>query len=181
MEISLRDSASVVLLTESLARPAKTNKLIIRIESEYFEAPERATGTSFNSIVDMFNDLGQALQSHKALTHLEIHGSSTNGVVYAGLNAVLNSRSLETLRISGVPCFLQGNNISMRCRRLKELSLQHVLLNTDQAVGNLWALIEVCSDLVRLRVTQTGFPTFLGQAKGVETICKTRTLGSVRQ
>ncbi|KAF9943583.1 hypothetical protein BGZ65_000718, partial [Modicella reniformis] len=53
--------------------------MIIHLEPRYFEAPERATGSRFNSIVDLFHNLGTVVQHQKMLTHLEIRGNSTNG------------------------------------------------------------------------------------------------------
>ncbi|KAF9993896.1 hypothetical protein BGZ65_010518 [Modicella reniformis] len=143
-------------LHRDLYQAIRYNKMIIHIEPEYFEARERAGGTRFISIVHLFNDLGQIILQQKALTHLEIHGNSADSGVYAGLQAVLKLSSLETLHISGIPSFFQGKDtfmIPMKCRRLKDLALQGVLVNTEQAATNLRVLIEKTPDLMRLKVT----------------------------
>ncbi|KAK3806732.1 MAG: hypothetical protein J3Q66DRAFT_445298 [Benniella sp.] len=100
IEVTLRNSTSVIVLIDVLNKSSNTNKIILHIEPKYFEAPERATGAPLNSIVHLFNELGQVLQDQKALAHLEIHGPSMSGEVFAGLQAVLKCRSLETLHLS---------------------------------------------------------------------------------
>jgi len=157
IEVTLRNSTSVIVLIDVLNKSSNTNKIILHIEPKYFEAPERATGAPLNSIVHLFNELGQVLQGQKALAHLEIHGPSTNGEVFAGLQAVLKCRSLETLHLSGIPCFLQGENMTIRCRRLQDIELHGVLVNTEQAALNLEALIRRNAGLSRLKVTQAEF------------------------
>ncbi|KAG0220741.1 hypothetical protein BGX31_010632 [Mortierella sp. GBA43] len=157
VQVTLHNALSVTVLTESLSRSSKTKKLIIRIEPEYFEAPERTKGTRYNSTADLFSNLGQAIQRRKRLAHLELHGNSANGSVYGGLNAVFECRSLETLRVSGIPCLLQSKNIKMKCRKLKRLSLQSVPFNMEHAAKRLWELIGMCPDLAWLKLTQARF------------------------
>ncbi|KAI8355245.1 hypothetical protein B0O80DRAFT_425762 [Mortierella sp. GBAus27b] len=97
--------------------------------------------------------LGQVLRQQKNLTHLEIHANSTEeGQVYIGLRAVLESRTLKSLRVSGIPCFFQSADIPIKCRRLEELSLQGVYLNEKQSARNLWRLVEVNPGLVKLKM-----------------------------
>jgi hypothetical protein len=142
MEVTLHNTTSVIILTETFANSSKTEKLIIRIDPTYFEAPERSEGAPFNSIVHLFNELGQELLGQKALKRLEIHCSSDNGEVYSGLRAVFQCRSLETLIVSNIPSFLQGHDIPIRCRRLKVLELQGVNVRTGAAATNLEALMK---------------------------------------
>lgn len=132
------------------------DKLVIHLESRYFEAPERTEGARFNSIIHLFNDLGDVLQSQKTLAHVEIHGDSIDGKVFAGLKAVLKLRALKTLVVSGIPYFFDGGDCSIRCRRLQELSLQGVAMSTEQARKNLELLIKMNSDLTRLSVIPLG-------------------------
>ncbi|KAG0229039.1 hypothetical protein B0O80DRAFT_447511 [Mortierella sp. GBAus27b] len=144
VEVTLRNSTSVNLFAETFAKTTKAKKIVINIESGYFEAPGRTTGAPFNSIMNLFNKLGQVLQNQKKLLSLEIRGNSkTNGAVYAGLKAALKCQTLERLCISGIPSFLQGSDISIKCRRLKELRLRGVHVNTEQTARNLRTLIDM--------------------------------------
>ncbi|KAF9937482.1 hypothetical protein BGZ65_001444 [Modicella reniformis] len=156
MDVTLCNPDSVVILTQTFSEPTKTKKLIIHIDSEPFETPERATGARFISIKNLFNNLGIVLQDQK-VTHLEIRGNSTNGEVYIGLQSVLKCRSLETLHVSGIPCFLQGKDLRMKCQCLMELVLQGVIMDTEQAANNLRTLIGRNSDLTSLTVTSAEF------------------------
>ncbi|KAF9939824.1 hypothetical protein BGZ65_009260, partial [Modicella reniformis] len=168
---TLCNPASVLVLTEIFNRPTGTEKMVLRIKSSYFETPERVKGTSLISNADIFMSLGEVLQHQRALTHLEIHGDSKNGEVYSGLQAVLQSRSLETLHVSGIPNFLHGKNLRMRCRHLRELVLQDILVDTEEAADNLQELIGMSSDLTNLTVTRINFTSmslvtlFLEKAK----------------
>jgi Leucine-rich repeat (LRR) protein len=126
--------------------------LTIHINSEYFEAPDRANGAPFKAILHLFQELGQVLRRQKKLTHLEIHTNSTTGQVYSGLRAVLKSRTLKSLRISGIPWFFKSADIPIKCRRLEELSLQGVYLNDEQSARHLWRLMELNPGLVRLKM-----------------------------
>ncbi|KAF9919699.1 hypothetical protein BGZ65_011893, partial [Modicella reniformis] len=157
MNVTLCNPESVAILTETFTNPTKTKKMSIRIDPEYFEAPERTIGSRFNSIVDLFRNLGAVLQGQKVLTHLEIHGNSTSGEVYNGLQSVLKCRSLESLYVSGIPCFLQGKDLRMNCQRLKKLVLQGVHIDTEQAANNLRTLIGMSSGLKSLTVTSAEF------------------------
>ncbi|KAF9959180.1 hypothetical protein BGZ65_000736 [Modicella reniformis] len=154
---TLYNPESVVILTETFTKPSQTKKMTIHIDPEYFEAPERAKGSRFNSIVDLFHNLGTVLQHQKVLTHLDLHGNSTNGALYAGLQVVLKCQSLEILHVSGIPCFLQGKDLRMKCKGLKELVLQSVLVDTEQTANNLRTLIGMCSGLTKLTVTSAEF------------------------
>ncbi|KAK3806685.1 MAG: hypothetical protein J3Q66DRAFT_421371 [Benniella sp.] len=151
VEVTLHNSMSVKAFTTTLSTQSNTHTIIIRIDPAYFEA--RAEGAPRSSIAHMFNELGRALQYQTALIHLEIHGNSVDGGVFAGLRAALKCRSLKTLHISGIPCFLQEENITIKCRRLKNLTLQGVLVNTEQAVNNIDALVRTSSSLTSIRVT----------------------------
>ncbi|KAG0236541.1 hypothetical protein BGX31_003939 [Mortierella sp. GBA43] len=179
VRVTLQNALSVTLLTKSLSRTSKTKKLIIHIDSRYFEAPERAEQTKSNSITNLFVNLGQAVQRQKDLVHLEIHGNSESDKIYDGLNAVFNCRSLEILRVSGIR-ILQGKNIKMRCRKLKELSLHRVPLNVEQTAKRLWKLVGVSSALVRLKLTQVRFTTdTLSMNKSKETLTQFTRLESL--
>ncbi|KAF9944198.1 hypothetical protein BGZ65_012444, partial [Modicella reniformis] len=156
VNVTLCNPESVVVLTETFTKPSETKKMTIHIESEYFGTLERAKRSCFNSIVDLFHNLGTVLQQQKVLTYLEIHGGSTNGALYTGLQAVFQCRSLETLHASRIPYFLQGN-IQMKCRHLRELALQGVLVDTEQAANNLRTLIGMCPGLTKLTVTRAEF------------------------
>jgi len=149
VEVTLHNSMSVKVFTNTFRTPSDTHKIIIRIDPAYFEA--RAEGSPRNSIVHMFTELGRALKRQKALTHLEIHGNSANGIVFVGLRAVLKCRSLETLHVSGIPCFLQEKNITIKCRRLKNLTLQGVLVDTEPAANNIEAIRRTSSSLTIIR------------------------------
>ncbi|KAI8359487.1 hypothetical protein B0O80DRAFT_440385 [Mortierella sp. GBAus27b] len=147
-----------MVFKETFSRPSKTDKMIIRIDPSYFEAPERLTGARFNSMKNLFNELGQVIRAQKALKHLEIHANATtNGQVYAGMRAILKCRSLKTLVISRVPCFFQENFITILCRNVKELTLHGILVNNEQAADNLRMLIGMNPGMTKLTVTQAGF------------------------
>jgi hypothetical protein len=121
VEVTLHNSMSVKVFTNTFRTPSDTHKIIIRIEPAYFEA--LPMGAPRKSIGDMFNKLARVLKSQKKLTHLEIHGNSTDDEMFAGLRAVLQSKSLETLHVSGIPRFLEDENIKVRSRRLRNLAI----------------------------------------------------------
>ncbi|KAF9361767.1 hypothetical protein BGX34_006944 [Mortierella sp. NVP85] len=125
VEVTLHNSMSVKVFTNTFKTPSNTHKIIIRIETAYFEA--LPMGAPRKSIGDMFNKLARALKSQKKLTHLEIHGSSADGEMFAGLRAVLQSRSLETLHVSRIPRFLEDENIKVRGRRLRNLTIDGLM------------------------------------------------------
>ncbi|KAG0214085.1 hypothetical protein BGX31_001154, partial [Mortierella sp. GBA43] len=142
VEATLCNSTAIMVFKETFSRPSKTDKMIIRIDPTYFEAPERSTGARFNSVTNLFNELGQVLQGQKALRHLEIHANATtDGRVFAGFKAILKCRSLEALIVSGIPCFLQDDGLLIKCRRIKKLTLHGILVDTEQAADNLRMLI----------------------------------------
>lgn len=157
-EGSLHNALSVTLLADTLSMANPIKKLVIQIEPAYFEARERTTGAPLRSIIELFNKLGRVLKRQRGLTHLEIHvlgvPNVTSSKVYAGLNTVFRCRSLEILRISGINCILQDKNIKIKCRKLRELSLQHVPFSTEHAANNLWVLIGASRDLVKLKLAQ---------------------------
>ncbi|KAG0222851.1 hypothetical protein BGX31_008826 [Mortierella sp. GBA43] len=159
MEVTLCNDLSVAFLTKSLYRTTST-KLIIHIIHGYFEAIEQTNGvaTRRNAIVELFNQLGQALLCQKRLVQLEIHGRSSNGnmysgTAYTGLNAVFRCRSLRTLRISGIPCLLQNKGIPINCRNLTSLSLRNIPFDSGEAASNFWKLIGTNTSLASLAVT----------------------------
>ncbi|KAG0220785.1 hypothetical protein BGX31_010537, partial [Mortierella sp. GBA43] len=139
VEVTLHNTTSVIIFTETFMKPSKTEGMVVHIDSTYFDAAERSTGVPFNSIVQLFEELGQALQGQKSLKRLEIHCNSQSGEVYSGLKAVFKCRSLESLVVSGIPCFLQ-NHIPMKFRRLKDLTLQGVNVATGAAATNFQAM-----------------------------------------
>ncbi|KAG0236540.1 hypothetical protein BGX31_003938 [Mortierella sp. GBA43] len=150
MEATLCNDLSVKFLTRGLSRNTGTIKLTIHIIHTTFEEA-RADVTRRKAIIELFNKLGQALSRQRELVHLEIHGHSANGNIYSGqvctgLNAVFRCRSLRILRVSGVPDFLQDKDISIKCQKLEILSLQGLLVNTEQVSRNLWALAGVRLD-----------------------------------
>jgi hypothetical protein len=146
MEVTLCNDLSVVFLTRSLSKTTGTTKLVIHIMHAYFKTIEESEAMSRRkAITEIFNKLGIAILHQNNLVHLEIHGDSADsgiypGQMYRGLIAVFRCQSLKSLRISGIPSFLQGKNISIRCRKLEELSLQDLVVNTEQAANNLHAL-----------------------------------------
>ncbi|KAG0220782.1 hypothetical protein B0O80DRAFT_425314 [Mortierella sp. GBAus27b] len=143
VEVTLHNPASVIVFTDAFTRLSSTEEMIIHIDRTYFEASMRSEGAPLNSIVHLFNELGQALQGQKALKRLEIHcNSTTDGKVYAGLQAVLQCPLLEALHVSRIACFLDGRDIPIKSRNVKELRLQDVLVDTDQAMRNLERLIQ---------------------------------------
>ena len=129
MEVTLHNSMSVKAFTNTLRTPSYTHKIIIRIEAAYFEA--LPMGSPRKAIGGMFNKLARVLESQKKLTHLEIHGNSADDEMFAGLRAVLQSRSLETLHVSGIPRFLEDENIKVRGGRLRSLTIDG-LVHTRQ-------------------------------------------------
>ncbi|KAG0212296.1 hypothetical protein BGX31_001528 [Mortierella sp. GBA43] len=153
VEVTLCNAESVIFLTENLPRSTKTVRLVIHIEPRYFEDPDRAKGTRYTSIAELFNALGHVLRRQKRLVHLEIHGNNTNGKMYTGLDAVFQCRSLKVLRLSGVPCLLQEKNIPMKCRKLQELLLKGMRFDTEQSANNYWRLVKVSPSLGSLKVT----------------------------
>lgn len=129
----------------------------IKTDTLSFEAPERTDGTRLKSIIYLFNELGQVLQGQKVLKCLEIRcNAATDGRVYVGLQAVLQCPSLEALHVSRVPCFLDGKSILIKCRKLQELRLHGVLVDTAQAKKNLERLVKLNPDLKKLTVAPGG-------------------------
>jgi hypothetical protein len=158
VEVTLCNSTAVMVFKDTFSRLSKTDRMIIRIDPSYFEAPERSTGARFNSIINLFNDLCQVLQAQKALKHLEIHANATtDGRVFAGFKTILKCRSLETLLVSGIPCFLKDNDLLIMCRNIKELTLRGILVDAEQAADNLRTLIGMNPGMTKLMVTQAGF------------------------
>ncbi|KAF9344398.1 hypothetical protein BGX34_005736, partial [Mortierella sp. NVP85] len=141
MPIILNNSCSVATFTDALSRLSRVDTIPLTIESAYFQG--RADGSQGRSNADMMNKLGLALRDRKELKHLSIHVTAVDdhGIledrIFAGLRAVLGSRSLETLRISGMPSFLEDEHIKIRCRRLRDLDLVGVKVNTYLAVKNI--------------------------------------------
>ncbi|KAF9934371.1 hypothetical protein BGZ65_003794 [Modicella reniformis] len=154
--VLLRSSASLIIFTNALRTCPAVQKVTIRIKPDYFEAQERSHRAAQNSIQSLFSDLGQALLRHR-LTHLEIHGNSTTGIIYSSLQCVLRSSSLEQLVILGVPRFLQGSDLPKDCRMLNKLVLDSVLVDTEDAANNLRALIMANPALTHLRLSRAGF------------------------
>lgn len=142
VEVTLTNATSVIVFAETFTKPSKTTKIVIHIEPRSFETPEQVADPRNSPIVNLFNNLGRVLKRQKALKHLEIYGdATTNGEQYIGLQAVLKCPSLETLHISGIPCFLQGEKISIKSKSLKEFTSQGVLVDTAQAANNLGSLV----------------------------------------
>ena len=139
--IILNNSSSVATFTNVLSRLSRVDSIHITIESAYFQ--ERVSGSQGRSNTHMMNKLGLALRDRKELKHLSIHVTAVDGHgiledrIFAGLRAVLGIRSLETLRISGIPSFLEDEHIKVRCRRLRDLDLVGVNVNTYLAVKNI--------------------------------------------
>ncbi|KAK3806681.1 MAG: hypothetical protein J3Q66DRAFT_115786 [Benniella sp.] len=129
VEVTLHNSMSVKVFTNNLKTLSGTHKIIIRIDPAYFEA--LPMGAPRKSIGDMFNKLARVLKSQRKLTHLEIHGDSTDDEMFAGLRTVLQSRSLETLHVYGIPRFLEDENIKVRGGRLGDLTVDG-LVHTRQ-------------------------------------------------
>lgn len=154
--VLLRSSASMIIFTNALRTNPAAREVTLRIKPDYFEAPERSHRAAQNSIQSLFSELGQALLKHR-LTHLEIHGNSTTGVIYTGLQCVLKCSSLEQLAILGVPKFLQGYDLPRDCKMLNKLVLDGVLIDTDETANNLRALILANPALVNLRLSRAGF------------------------
>ncbi|KAI8359497.1 hypothetical protein B0O80DRAFT_423419 [Mortierella sp. GBAus27b] len=147
MEVTLCKDLSVVFLTRSLSKSTGIAKMVIHIMHAYFETIEQSEAevSRRKAIAELFNKLGKVISRQKELAHLEIHGHSANGGMYAGqmycgLIAVFRCQSLKTLCVSGIPSFLQGTSISMKCRKLERLSLKDLVVNTEQAASNLLVL-----------------------------------------
>ncbi|KAF9936666.1 hypothetical protein BGZ65_002171 [Modicella reniformis] len=149
MDVTLHNPEAVALFTEIFTKKTKTTQMIICFNSEYLPP-----------IQDLFNKLGTAFQNQKMLVHLKIY-CNTNNVVYTGLQSVLSCQYLETLHVSGIPSFLQGDHLPMKCKRLKELELQGVHVNMEQYANNLRALIGMNPGLKSLTVTCTTFTNTL--------------------
>ncbi|KAG0220781.1 hypothetical protein BGX31_010533 [Mortierella sp. GBA43] len=157
VQVTFHNPTSVIVFTSAFARPSNTERITINIDRTYFEAPERTDGTRLKSIIYLFNELGQVLQGQKVLKCLEIRcNAATDGRVYVGLQAVLQCPSLEALHVSRVPCFLDGKSILIKCRKLQELRLHGVLVDTAQAKKNLERLVKLNPDLKKLTVAPGG-------------------------
>lgn len=154
--VLLRSSASLIIFTNALKTSSPIQRLTIRIKSDYFEAPERSHRAAQNSIQSLFNELSQAILRHR-LSHLEIHGNSSTGLIYTGFQSILKCSSLEQLTILGVPRFLQGYDLPRDCRMLNKLVLDGVLIDTAEAANNLRAVMLANPGLVNLRVSRAGF------------------------
>ncbi|KAG0229037.1 hypothetical protein BGX31_006328 [Mortierella sp. GBA43] len=59
VEVTLHNTTSVIIFTETFIKPSKTEDMIIHIDPTYFEAPERSTGAPFNSIAHLSRNLGK--------------------------------------------------------------------------------------------------------------------------
>ena len=138
--VTLTCSASLIIFTKTLFRSRDTKKVIIRIDPAYFETLERTHGAQFNAISNQFNDLGEAL-SKMSLSSFELYGNITNGKMYAGLKDDLKCRTLQRLVICGAPLFLQSRDISNNYRRLTQLVLDDVRIDTTAAANNLQKLL----------------------------------------
>ncbi|KAF9348743.1 hypothetical protein BGX34_002275 [Mortierella sp. NVP85] len=139
--ILLNNSHSIAVFTGALSKVSSTDNIEITIDSAYFQGRDR--GSQGRSNIDMMDKLGLALRDRKGLKHLTIDVTPGNGhgtpddAIFAGLRVVLGCKSLETLYISGMPSFLQDENIEIKCRHLKEFDLVGVNVDTYQAFQNI--------------------------------------------
>jgi hypothetical protein len=156
ISVLLRSAASLIIFTNALRTSPPIQKVTIRIKPDYFEAQERSHRAAQNSIQSLFSDLALALLKHR-LTHLEIHGNSTMGIVYSSFQCILKCSTLEQLAILGVPRFLQGYDLPKDCRMLNKLVLDGVLIDTEEAANNFRALVLANPALVHLRLSHAGF------------------------
>ncbi|KAF9347436.1 hypothetical protein BGX26_001069 [Mortierella sp. AD094] len=148
----LRNYASVKILTDTLNNSSKTQVINIRIFPDYFEEPGRRQGARFYSILNQFNDLGNAIKDRKNLIHLEIQGNSQIGDVYTGLQNILRCPKLQRLVIQGLPRFFQGPTISCESRSITHISLDGAFINNDSSAINLRALVESNKPLESLHI-----------------------------
>ncbi|KAG0222848.1 hypothetical protein B0O80DRAFT_440395 [Mortierella sp. GBAus27b] len=159
MEVTLCNDLSVSELTRSLSGTSAT-KLVINIVHGFFERIEKTQDEESRrkAIVELFNQLGQAISRQKELVHLEIHGGGTangslyTGKVYTGLNGAFKCRSLKTVRISGIPCLLQDRDVPIKCQDLENLSLHGIPFSANESIDNFHKLIGTNPDLASLTV-----------------------------
>ncbi|KAG0235408.1 hypothetical protein B0O80DRAFT_440713 [Mortierella sp. GBAus27b] len=156
MDVVLRCSASVIVLTKTLQKHRQLSKIVIRIEPDYFQTLERLHGTQYDAIDNQFIELGKALQGQSSLKHVEIYGHAECGSVYiSGLRHILKSSSLETLHIMGMPEFLQGHMFSNGTYKLQQLKLDDVHIHTEEAAKNLIAMLQANTALRVLGLSRT--------------------------
>ncbi|KAF9996903.1 hypothetical protein BGZ65_007524 [Modicella reniformis] len=157
-EVTLRCSTSVALFTKTILKKPQLRKVILHIESGYFQTLERQQGALYTDIQNQFIELGKALQV-QPLRRMEIRGDDECGAVFAaGLQHVLQCSGLKYLHVTGMPHFLQGEEehpkVFTTCK-LKELMLDGVHLNTKKAATHLAQLLGANSDLRVLRLSRT--------------------------
>ena len=140
VDVVLRCSASVITFTRMLEKYVQVRKAIIRIESGYFQTAERQSGTQFEAVQNQFIELAKALKL-QPLMSLEIRGDNECGPVFMGLQRVLKCTDLEILQVTGMPHFLEGRDLIHSTYKLRQLKLDGVHIDTQEAAENLSKLL----------------------------------------
>ncbi|KAF9354839.1 hypothetical protein BGX34_010783 [Mortierella sp. NVP85] len=154
IEVTLRCSASVTLFTKLIQKRPLVRKVVIHIESGYFQARERQQGNFYTTMENQFIELGKALRE-QPLTSVEIRGDRACGPIFDGLQRVLRCSDLKTLHVTGVPRFLQGDRFDNSTYRLKELQFDGVHIDTEDAAFRLSKLLEANPELTDLRLSRS--------------------------
>ncbi|KAG0001058.1 hypothetical protein BGZ80_006244 [Entomortierella chlamydospora] len=147
-DVVLRSSASVIIFQNTLSNSPDLESIKVEIKPEFFEKKD------LNSTSNLFKELGAAIRGCRKLKSLEIICHSLDDRPYQGLKSVFECSKLERLILRGMKNLLQGPQISMKCKSLKELILDSVLVNTEEAATNLRELVGRNHDLTSLRVTR---------------------------
>ncbi|KAF9956537.1 hypothetical protein BGZ65_002632, partial [Modicella reniformis] len=155
VDVTLRCSASVSIFTRAVQSNSRIRKVIIRVESGYFQTPERQRSSSqYSTIKNQFDDLGKAL-SGLPLTSIEIYGDRDCGTVFSGLQRALKCNELEAILIKNIPQFLSGLDVTGHSNKLTTLVLDGVYINTMDTAHNLTKILVTNSDLRILRLSRS--------------------------
>ncbi|KAG0235405.1 hypothetical protein B0O80DRAFT_440711 [Mortierella sp. GBAus27b] len=154
VEVTLRCSSAVTIFTKTIQKKPIVRRAMIHVESKWFQERERQQGPALAAIENQFNELGRVFRE-QPLTAIEIRGDRACGPCFDGLQRVLKCTDLKSLHVSGVPRFLQGARFDNNTWRLKDLQLDGVHLDTQDAAFRLTKLMEANPELMVLRLSRT--------------------------
>ncbi|KAK3805792.1 MAG: hypothetical protein J3Q66DRAFT_422503 [Benniella sp.] len=152
--VVLRCSASVITFTKTVQKSPRLRKVTLHIKSGYFQTSDRQAGTQYNAIKFQFDDLGKVLHG-RSLQSVNIQGDRGSGSVFAGLQQVFKCPDLKSLHIKGMPHFLRDVDLRNCTRKLEELKLDGVHIDSQDTATQLAKLLQENSALKVLSLSRT--------------------------
>ncbi|KAF9354838.1 hypothetical protein BGX34_010782 [Mortierella sp. NVP85] len=152
--VVLRCSASVITFTKTVQKSPRLRKVTLHIKSGYFQTSDRQAGTQYNAIKYQFDELGKVLHG-RSLQSVDIQGDRGSGSVFVGLQRVFKCSDLKTLHIKGMPHFLRDVDLRNCTRKLEELKLDGVHIDSQDTATHLAKLLQENSGLKVLSLSRT--------------------------